>query len=118
MGSISPSSIRIVVVLPDPLGPRKPKTAPGDLQVDGIHGCLRPESLGQAQSGDREVSVLRLGLSGSDQLDAGCHFAATAASGDAAASSRTDGATAPKSTRPSSRASTLTSLVCRTRPLP
>src|SRR2546425_97131 len=28
VGRISPSSIRMVVVLPDPLGPRKPKTSP------------------------------------------------------------------------------------------
>src|SRR5437899_10752793 len=28
LGRINPSSIRIVVVLPDPLGPRKPKTSP------------------------------------------------------------------------------------------
>ncbi len=36
-GAISPSSIRMVVVLPEPFGPRNPKTAPGGhVQVDVV----------------------------------------------------------------------------------
>ena len=46
----------MVEVLPEPLGPRKPYTAPvGDLQVDGVDGDLAAVALGQASRADREV---------------------------------------------------------------
>ena len=54
------SRVRIVVVLPAPLGPRKPKTSPGlDLQVDvddaavlavGLGEAFGPDDGGHAQS--------------------------------------------------------------------
>src|ERR1035437_6278573 len=53
VGRMSPSSRRMVVDLPAPLGPRKPKISPGgDLEVEVVQGDHAPEVLGESQGPD------------------------------------------------------------------
>ena len=48
---VRPSSMRIIVVLPAPLGPRKPKALPrGTLQIDAVDRGTLAEALGQRRS--------------------------------------------------------------------
>ena len=50
-----PSIIRMVVVFPEPLGPRNPNTdPPRHGQVDAVHGQLVAEALGQPPGLDSE----------------------------------------------------------------
>src|SRR5579859_275016 len=61
VGRTRPSRILIVVVLPAPLGPRKPKTSPGwTVRSSPCKAILRPYSL-------RRPTVSTAGVSGSPQ---------------------------------------------------
>ena len=51
--------MRIVLVLPAPLGPRNPNASPAcDLEVDPVDGDQLAESLGQAAREDEGLSFL------------------------------------------------------------
>ena len=46
---VSPRSMRIIVVLPAPLGPRKPKALPrGNVEIDVVDRGALAEALGEA----------------------------------------------------------------------
>src|SRR4051794_28202641 len=96
VGSMRPSNMRMVVVFPDPLGPRNPKMDPvGTSEPPRFAAPLPPNPLRPPARRPRQCGARGPRTAGGDNLDAGGHFAAAAAWGDAAASSRTDGATAP-----------------------
>ena len=111
LAASSPSSIRIVVVLPEPFGPRKPKTAPRgtarSIAVDGESARRSAWSGPASRSRGRSPAGAGAGLGRSP---------AFRQRPVCAASTRRAAGTAPASTRPSSVMSTLTSEVCSTRP--
>ena len=48
VGVMKPASMRMVVVLPAPFGPRKPSTSPGlTVEADVVHGGERVVAFGQ-----------------------------------------------------------------------
>jgi hypothetical protein len=54
LGVMKPASMRMVVDLPAPLGPRKPTTSPrAYLEADDVHGREAAEALGQALALDQ-----------------------------------------------------------------
>ena len=105
---MSPSSIRIVVVLPDPFGPRNPNTEPtGTSRFNRFDHCHRTEPLREVVRSDRVGGrhVDRPAGRASDGIRRVGHRAAATAASSAA------GSMAPTATRPSSSSSRFTSLV-------
>ena len=62
LACVRPSSVRMIVVLPAPLGPRKPNAhAARHLQVDAVERGALAEALGQAGRLDRQLGHSRGG---------------------------------------------------------
>ena len=65
---VSPSSTRMSVVLPAPLGPDSQRRIPGDEELDAVHGDVVTESLGQPMGLDGPAALGTLGSEGTGSV--------------------------------------------------